>query len=149
MASLRQIQGESLAEKNRIRSLVRKGAALCGMTGEQFLERVETDLRERHIILQDAEGGRSQIELALSFLCTEMEQHRNAIIELASLFGISEDVLSTWPPLYAKETLERAKKHGCAGCKWLKAMQCLRSEEDDHLPEECPEKELVAATEPE
>lgn len=144
MASLRHMRAESLVEKNRIRSLVRKGAAFSGMEEEQFLQGVETDLRKRHIRLQDAEGGRSQIELALSFLCTAMEQHRNAILELAALFGISEDVLSTWPPLYAKETLERAKKHGCTGCKWLKGMQCLRSEEDDHLPEECPEKESVA-----
>lgn len=127
--------------------MVKRGAAFTGMPEEDFLVRVETDLRKRHIRLHDVEGGRSQIELALSFLYTAMEQHRNAIIELAALFGISKDVLSTWPPLYAEETLERAKKHGCAGCKWLKALQCLRSGEEDHLPEECPEKELVASTE--
>lgn len=149
MASLRHVRGESLAERNRIRRMVKRGAAHTGMPKEDLLVRVESDLRKRHIRLQDVEGGGSQIELALSFLCTAMERHRNAIIELAALFGISEDVLTTWPPLYAKETLERAKKHGCAGCKWLKAMQCLRSGEEDHLPEECPEKELVAATEPE
>ena len=72
--------------------MVKRGAAFTGMPEEDFLVRVETDLRKRHIRLHDVEGGRSQIELALSFLYTAMEQHRNTIIELAALFGISKDV---------------------------------------------------------
>lgn len=144
MASLRQIRGESLAEQNRIRWLLKRGAAFTGTPEEEFTVRVESALSNRHIRVHDLEGDRSQTELALVFLCTVLAPEQDAAKELAELLGFPPEDFSAWPPLYVGEMLERVRKHGCSKCQWLDEKLCLQSEEEDNFPEECPGKELVA-----
>ncbi len=70
--------------------------------------------------------------------CTVSGPHRTVSRQLADLFGVSEDYFARWPPQPAEEVLHRAQTHGCAHCYWQQDILCLRSEEEDNFPAECP-----------
>ena len=138
MASLRQILGDRLAEQNRTRSMVRKLAHLSGMAEAEFSERLENALRHTQISGRELEADHDQRELALLFLWKVLHKPQDVAKELGELFGMPEDYFAKWPPLDAEEMLDRARKHGCAGCYWQQEVVCIQSDNEENFPEECP-----------
>jgi hypothetical protein len=138
MGSLRDIQGESLAEQSRIRALMKEGITLSGMSEENYSEFIEQLLRQPPVKFHDHDGGRSRREFALLWARSAWEDHRRAEGDLKLLLGLPEDWYSKAPFLYPRRTLELVWRHGCAACEWQEEGLCIRSEEEEAIPETCP-----------
>ena len=141
MGSMRGIRGENLKEQNRIRSLIKKGTALSKMTEEEFVRGIDELMRRCPVKLPDFQGERSQKEVLLLVACLLWESYRSAEHDLITLFGLPEDWYSKAPPvrlLYLETILDRAKKHGCVGCKCRDDGLCTKSAGDEAIPNECP-----------
>lgn len=100
MGSLRDIRGESLAEQNRIRALMKEGITLSRMSQEQYSEFIEQLLRQPPVKFRDLEGGRSRQEFALLWARSAWEDHRKAERDLIQLLGLAKD----WSPRHPSYT---------------------------------------------
>ncbi len=138
MGSLREIRGESVAEQNRIRALMKEGITLSRMSQEQYSEFIEQLLRQPPVKFRDFEGGRSRQEFALLWARSAWEDHRKAERDLIQLLGLAKDWYSKAPFLHPKRMLDLVWRHGCAACEWMEEGQCIQSEGEDAIPELCP-----------
>ncbi|MGO9572567.1 MAG: hypothetical protein ACLP5H_34050 [Desulfomonilaceae bacterium] len=138
MGSLRSIAGESQAEKNRVRSLSKKAAALSGLGEQDALTKVNRFIRESRDRLAHLKVVPVSEEEALTIFCGLFEHDLERRKGLSELLGVSEDTFLAWNWDEFMKLLERIQRHGCVECRWRKTEICSQTGGPDPIPENCP-----------